>query len=189
MEPPHEITRLLQRWSAGEEGALAQLTPLVYTELKRIAYSLQGGATMNPTAIVNEFYIRLDGVRAGKWDDRKQFYGLAATVMRRVVVDYARERQAQKRGGRSTVEELFPDSAVFHPDPEIQIALDTALNALEALHAQKARIVELRYFTGLSIEETAEALGISAATVKRDWAFSKIWLYNAMTGRPKPERP
>jgi RNA polymerase sigma-70 factor (ECF subfamily) len=175
-----QLTRLLQAWSAGDEDALARLAPLVYGELRRLArkrMSLEKeGISLQPTALVNEFYLRLAEGNGLSFRDRSQFFALASQMMRRILVDAARARAAAKRGGTkakfSFEEEFF---ATPRKDREI-VALDDALQALAQLDPRKARAVELRFFGGLSIEETAEVLGISVQTVRRDWGFSQAWL-------------
>jgi RNA polymerase sigma factor (TIGR02999 family) len=175
-----QITRLLERWSAGHREALDQLMPLVYSELKRIAGAyLEGerpGSTLQVTALVHEAYLRLVDYREPKFESRKHFYVVAAKVMRRILVDHARRRNAIKRGAT-----LPPDSGlVVQPDVDV-LGLDDALNRLAADDPEKARLVELRYFAGLSIPEVADITGTSAATVKRQWAITKAWLYRALS--------
>ena len=161
--------------------------PIVYEELRRLAHHYMRGEreghTLQTTALVNEVYLRLAGIDGLRWRDRAHFFALAATLMRRVLVDYARQRGREKRGAgvsrrsRSTRTPLRRAAAVD------VVALDGALERLAAADPQQSRVVELRFFAGLSVEETAEALGISPATVKRDWATAKLWLYNElMTG-------
>jgi RNA polymerase sigma-70 factor (ECF subfamily) len=182
--PP--VTQLLQAWGAGDEAALAQLMPVVYAELRRIAQrrmSLERpGGSLEATALVNELYLKLVDTTGVSFRDRSQFFALAAQMMRRILVDAARARGASKRGGAaakiSLEEGLF---AAPERDREI-VALDDALEALAKEDARKARVVELRFFGGLSIEETGEVLGISVQTVRRDWGFAQAWLARAMRG-------
>jgi len=176
-----DVTQLLAAWSNGDRSAADQLLPIVYDELHRSAARAMrnedSGHTLQPTALVNEVYLRLvDQSRAG-WQNRAQFFGVAAQMMRRVLVDHARARASDKRGGGQravTLDELHDASS--QPEEMTILELHDALEKLEALDPDQARIVELRYFTGLNIEETAEALGISPATVKREWAVARAWL-------------
>jgi RNA polymerase sigma factor (TIGR02999 family) len=175
-----QITRLLERWSEGHREALDQLIPVVYSELKRIASGyLQGerpGATLQVTALVHDTYLRLIDYREPNFKSRKHFYVVAAQVMRRILVDHARRRDAQKRRAA-----LPPDSGrVVQPDVDV-LGLDDALNRLAVNDPEKARLVELRYFAGLSVQEIANITGTSPATVKRQWAVTKAWLYRALS--------
>ena len=179
-----DVTELLVAWRNGDTSAANQLLPIVYDELHRsAARAMRGesvGHTLQPTALVNEVYLRLvDQTRAG-WQNRAQFFGVAAQLMRRILVDHARARASEKRGGGEraiTLDDLRdaidPSSS---PDAMDILELNDALVKLEALDPDQARVVELRYFTGLNIEETAEALGISASTVKREWTVARAWL-------------
>jgi RNA polymerase sigma factor (TIGR02999 family) len=176
-----QITSLLEQWSHGRSGALDELMPLVYSELKRIASAYLEGerasTTLQVTALVHEAYLRLVDFRQPKFESRKHFYVMAAQVMRRILVDHARRRNAAKRGAV-----LPPDSGyVLQPDVDV-LALDDALSSLAATDSEKARIVELRYFAGLSVEEVAEITGTSPATVKRHWMVAKAWLFRALAG-------
>jgi RNA polymerase sigma-70 factor, ECF subfamily len=180
--PP--VTQLLQAWSAGDQQALGELVPLVYAELRRMAYkrmSLENtGISLQPTALVNELYLRLVDSSGLTFRNRSQFFALAAQMMRRILVDSARSRRADKRGGRN--DKLSFEEAYFAApgrDREI-VALDDALEALTRNDPRKAQAVELRFFGGLTVEETAEALGISVQTVRRDWVFAQAWLTQAM---------
>ena len=182
----YEITYLLEQWSQGDRAALDDLMPLVYGELKRIASGyLQGeqpGATLQVTALLHEAYLRLVEYREPKFDGRKHFYVVAAQMMRRILVDHARRRNAAKRNPG-----LPPDSG-FVLQPEIDVLeLNAALTRLAESEPEKARIVELRYFAGLSISEVAEITGTSPATVKRQWAIAKAWLYSTLTGNTSNE--
>jgi RNA polymerase sigma factor (TIGR02999 family) len=187
MDPtPGNVTKLLLEWKRGKASALDELLPLVYAELRRIARrrlrSERAGHSLQPTALVHEAYIRLISSPALEWRDRAHFFGVAAHVMREILVDHARARGAAKRGGaapRISLEQ-GPEPAI-RADPDL-LALDEALRALEERDPDQARIVELRYFGGLTIEEAAEVLGISAATLKREWTMAKAWLRRELAG-------
>jgi len=177
------IARLLTDWANRDAAAREQLVPIVYEELRRLAHHYmrgeRDGHTLQATALVNEVYLRLAGIDALGWRDRAHFFAMAATLMRRVLVDYARQRGRDKRGAGVTVTSL--DENVIAPQPAVDVvALDDALERLRAVDPQQSRVVELRFFAGLSVKETAEAIGISPATVKRDWATAKLWLYNEL---------
>ena len=177
----HEITQWLLKWSAGDEAALNELLPLVHHELRQLARSFMrrqsSQHTLQPTALVNEAYLRIAGQQQLSVQNRVQFYGLMATVMRSVLVDHVRARQADKRGGGEYHLSLTHAEAVAQP-PEVDVlALDEALQRLAALNPQHCRVVELRFFGGLTIAETAQALGVSHATVERDWSAARAWLY------------
>jgi RNA polymerase sigma factor (TIGR02999 family) len=179
-----DITTLLARWRAGDTGALEELTPLVYAELRDLAEHYmrqeQGDHTLQPTALVHEAYLRLAGVRAPKFENRVHFYGAAAQVMRRILVDHARRRRATKRGSGAVVVALDDvDIAGITPDLDL-VALDEALTNLAAVAPRAARVVELRYFGGLSVVESAEVLDVAPITVKRQWAFARAWLHRAL---------
>ncbi|MFZ5927335.1 MAG: sigma-70 family RNA polymerase sigma factor [Acidobacteriota bacterium] len=184
----HDLTRLLHQWGTGDAKALGELVEIVYPELRRIASRyLQGrqGQTLQSTALVHEAYLRLAGRQDFHWKDRTHFYAVAARIIRGILVDHYRAQRAAKRGGeaeRVALEEssLAPASA---SDPVDLLDLDAALHELEQLDPQQARIVELRYFAGLSIEETAHIAGVSPATVKRDWLLAKAWLRRRLSGR------
>jgi RNA polymerase sigma factor (TIGR02999 family) len=181
----HEITALLTRWGQGDRAALDELMPLVYAELKRIAggYLLDehSSPTLRATALVHEAYLRLVSYRQPKLENRKHFYVIAAQAVRRILVDHARNRNAQKRDGAL----LPPDGGVVvAPNVDI-LALHEALISLEEHDPDKVRIVELRYFAGLTVPEIADAIGMSPATVKRQWSVAKAWLYRALTDGPK----
>ena len=181
-----DITRLLSRWADGDAKAFEALMPIVYQELRQLAghYLRQERPdhTLQPTALVHEAYLRLSGIREMKLHSRAHFFGAAAQVMRRVLVDYARERRALKRGGPSP-QMVSLDEAMDSPiDGGVDIvSLDEALDALQEIAPQRARVVELRYFGGLSIDETADYLGVAPATVKRDWAFARAWLFRRLS--------
>lgn len=189
-----DITRLLERWAQGDAEAFAALMPIVYEELRGLAdHYLQrerGGHTLQPTALVHEAYLRLSGNRELQLRNRAHFYGAAARVMRRVLVDHARRRRSSKRGGpmRQTVsfDEAFDAPVFVRLD---LVALDEALDALERVAPARARVVELRYFGGLSVEETADCLGVAPATVKRRWAYARAWLLRHLSGDLRPRQP
>ena len=174
------------RWREGDRDALEELMPLVYDELRRLArhYLRQERSdhTLQSTALVHEAYLRLAGGNAPNWQNRAHFFGVAAHIMRQILVEHARGRDTAKRGGNVCKLALDEDVA---PPQQIDVdvvALDKALSELSELDAQQGRIVELRFFGGLTIEDTSEVLGISPATVKRDWVTARAWLYRAMTG-------
>jgi len=183
-EPPSDITKLLAAWTAGDQNALDRLVPLVYAELRRVAHNRlrheRPGQTLQPTALVHEAYVRLVRIRRIKWQNRAHFFAMCARLMRQILVDAARARQFAKRGGggvRVTLNEaLLPADA---PGPDV-VALDEALKELEQRDPRKGRVVELRFFAGLDVEETAVALGVSTDTVSRDWKFAKTWLYQEL---------
>ena len=185
-QSPGAVTRLLRAWSDGEEDALQQLTPLVEEELRRLARGYMArerrGHTLQPTALVNEAFVRLTDARGIRWQDRAHFLGISARLMRRVLVDYARSHGSRKRGGdaeRVTLDE----GMVASPERAIDVvALDRALEALAAVDVRKSRTIELRFFGGLSVEETAEVLHVSPDTVKRDWRLAKLWLLRELGG-------
>jgi len=187
MEPTdHDITQLLVNWSNGDHEALNGLMPLVYDELHRLAavylHRERPGHTLQPTALVHEAYFRLIDQRRVEWRNRAHFLGVAAQLLRRVLVDYARARQTAKRGAGVVALTLI-DGLVAGPMQDLDlVALDDALGDLEQLDQQQSRIVELRFFAGVTIEETAESLGVSPATVKRDWAVARAWLFRRLTG-------
>jgi RNA polymerase sigma factor (TIGR02999 family) len=185
--PEQGVTGLLQAWGGGDATALDRLVPIVYEELRRQAQRYlrreTPGHTLQTTALVHEAYLRLVDQRQARWQNRAQFFGVAAQLMRRILVDHARQRQAAKRGG-SAIQVPLDEGAVAGPESDVDlVALDDALTRLAALDPQQARVVELRYFTGLGIEEAAEALGISPATVKREWAMARAWLKRELGGR------
>ncbi len=184
MNATREVTQLLIAWSAGDAAALEQLAPLVQAELQRIArHYLQAeppGHLLQTTELVNEAWVRLIDWHNVSWQNRAHFYSVAAQLMRRVLVDEARERQAQKRGGAALCVSL--SAALEVPDPQHieMLALDLALHELAVLDARKCHIVELRFFGGLSVEETAEVLQLSPRTVWREWAFAQAWLFRQL---------
>jgi RNA polymerase sigma-70 factor, ECF subfamily len=183
---PGAATQLLIAWGAGDRDALDQMLPLVYEELHRLAVtylSREGeGHTLQPTALVHEAYLRLINQRNVDWRNRAQFLGLAAGMMRRILVNHARDRAAGKRGGhRQQVSLSLVEAPSGGAEVEL-IALEDALARLSALDPRKARVVELRFFGGLTMEEIAEVLEISRATVEREWSFARAWLYDAIEG-------
>jgi RNA polymerase sigma-70 factor, ECF subfamily len=184
VRPIEEISRLLTRWSDGEQAALDELMPLVYDELRRVAIGYlrreRGNITLQPTALVHEVYLRIAGQQNSPWRSRPQFFSLAATMMRNILVDHARQAKAIKRGGpQYTLSLSHADRIGSGPDVAL-VALDDALRDLAAIKPQHSKIVELRFFGGLSIEETAQALGVSHSTVERGWTFARAWLRNAL---------
>ncbi len=185
--PPDEVTNLLLRWGGGDRDALDALAPLVYDELRRLAGRYlrreRTDHTLQSTALVHEAYLRLIDQRNVRWQNRAQFFGLAAELIRRILVDHARAKQAAKRGGNAY--KLTLDEALDAAEPRDfdLVRLDDVLQGLAKIDPQQGRVVELRFFAGLTIEETAEVLGISPATVKRDWLVAKAWLRREMLDR------
>ncbi len=180
-----EITQLLVRWSAGERAALDELTPLVYDELRRLAAGYlrrrNPSDSLQPTLLVHEAWLRLVDQETADWESRAQFFGLAATIMCSVLVDHARQAQAAKRGGDELRLSLGAADRFGH-EPEVDLlALDEALQRLASSKPRHCRLVELRFFGGLTIEETAAALGVAHATVEREWAFAKAWLHRELS--------
>jgi RNA polymerase sigma factor (TIGR02999 family) len=184
-------TQLLLAWSRGETDAFDQLVPLVHAELHRLARRYMArerpGHTLQATALVNEACVRLIDLRAIRWQDRTHFFAMAARIMRRILVDFARARRNEKRGGGAPTVSLDDALLVSKTVGRDLVALDDALRTLEAVHPRKNSVVELRFFGGLSLEETAAALGISVDTVKRDWRFAKLWLLRELEG-PRTEK-
>ena len=180
------VSQLLADWAAQDPTALDRLVPIVYAELRRRAryymHRERAGQTLQTTALVNEVYLRLAGIKGLQWRDRAHFFAMAGTLMRRVLVDYARRRNRDKRGGGVSVTSLDGYALTSEPSLDI-VALDEALQQLAEADPRQCRVVELRFFGGLSVEETAEALGISPATVKRDWTTAKAWLHHALSTR------
>ena len=179
-QDPQELTEILRRWSEGDADALEKLTPAVYAELHRIAKRYMGrereGHTLQTTALVNEAYVRLIDWKNAKWENRAHFFGVSAQLMRRILVDFARKRPSKKDAAlqRVSLEEAFIVSTEKDAD---LVALDEALTELATFDERKARIVELKFFGGLNVEETAEVIGVSAVTVMREWQKAKAWLY------------
>jgi RNA polymerase sigma factor (TIGR02999 family) len=182
---PHQVTRLLQEWSEGDESALAKLMPLVHEELHRLAHQHMrresAGHVLQTSALINEAYIRLVDQPQIRWQDRAHFFGIAARLMRHILVDDARKRHATKRGGSFIQVPLEEANNLVQQQAANVTALDDALQRLETMDERQGRIVELRFFGGLSIEETAEVLKVSPGTVMRDWTFARAWLRNEMT--------
>lgn len=181
------MTRLLQDWSKGDQAALANLMPLVYNELRHLASRYlrreRAGHTLQTTALVHEAYLRLIDQNQVTWQNRAHFFGVAAQMMRRILVDHAREQHAEKRGGGAPRLSLDEAIGLAGERGVNLIALDDALSALAAIDPQQSRIVELRFFGGLTVEETAEVLGVSPATVKREWSMAKAWLHREISKR------
>jgi RNA polymerase sigma factor (TIGR02999 family) len=181
-----QVTQLLRAWRAGDDDALNRVLPLVEAELRRLARAHmtreRRGHTLQTTALVNEAFVRLVGARTLDWQDRAHFLGIVARLMRRVLVDHARARGYQKRGGGAQRVSLVEAMAVS-PAPDVDVlTLDRALSALAAVDERKARVVELRFFGGLSVVETAEILHVSTDTIKRDWRLAKLWLLHELDG-------
>ena len=183
--PSQDLTCLLLAWRNGEHAALEKLVPAVHQELRRLALAYMRGErkdhTLQPTALINEAYLRLLDCRKVNWQNRAHFFAVSAQMMRRILVDYARSRRYLKRGGGAEKISLDENRiAADERDPDL-IELDDALKALAAVDERKSRVVELRYFGGLRVEETAEALGVSPDTVMRDWKLAKTWLARQMS--------
>ena len=179
------ITQLLVAWNQGDQEALAKLTPLVYKELHRLAHGYLAGErrghVLQTTALVNEAFVRLIDWQQVQWQNRAHFFGVSAKLMRNILVQFAREQQAAKRGGRAiqvSLSEAVSDSTRHNPD---LVALDDALTTLEKLDPRQARIVELRFFGGLSLEETAEVVQLSVSTVRRAWRMAQAWLHQQLS--------
>jgi RNA polymerase sigma factor (TIGR02999 family) len=178
------VTELLVRWRSGDGDALHALMPLVYDEMRRLAHRYlrreRPGHTLQSTALVHEAFVRLTGNAPPQWEDRAHFFGIAAHLMRQILVEYARSRKADKRGGamvKLAIDSVDELSAKLDLDI---VALDDALKDLARIDPQQSRVVELRFFSGLSIEDTAEVMGISESTVKRDWNTARVWLYREL---------
>jgi len=183
-----EVTQLLKAWGAGDENALQRLTPVVENELHRIAHRCMAGEKtdhiLQTTALVNEVYLRLVDVHAVEWQDRAHFFAISARMMRRILTDFARARNYQKRGA-GAVQVSLDEALVVSPEKGADIiALDEALTEFAKLYPRQGQVVELRFFGGLEVNEAAEALKISPETVKRDWRFAKSWLLRALEGSP-----
>jgi len=182
--PQQRVTELLAQWSNGDNAALAELTPLIYEELRRLAHHQMAGQrpdhTLQTTALVNEAYLRLADQTRVNWQNRAHFFAVAARAMRQILVDYARSQQSKRRGGGALKVEL-EDAAIVSPEQSQEIVdLHEALEKLAQLDARKAQVVELKYFGGLNYDEMAEVLKISRVTVRRDWEFAKLWLYTEL---------
>lgn len=185
-QTPENVTQLLIDWSKGDKEALDNLVPLVYDELRRQAARYlrheRAGHTLQTTALIHEAYLRLVDQRNVHWQNRAHFFGIAAQMMRRILVDHARTKKRAKRGG-SDIRVSFSEATLKAPDQDLDIvALDEALEHLAEIDEQQSKIVELRFFSGLTVEETAEVMGISAATVKRNWSMAKAWLHREISG-------
>jgi RNA polymerase sigma factor (TIGR02999 family) len=189
---PATITQMLVAWNKGDEAALAQLTPLVHRELhcmaKRYMAGERGGHLLQPTALVNEAYMRLVDWKNVQWQNRAHFFGLAARVMRSILVDFARARLRDKRGGGQIQVSLSEAINVAPARSADLVALDDALQRLETLDARQARVVELKFFAGLDLKETAETLNVSVGTVRRDWSLAEAWLYRELVTSQKHAR-
>ena len=183
---PNGVTQLLVAWGDGDTAARDQLMPLVYEELRRLAHRYMGrerpGHTLQTSGLVNEAYLRLIDQSQVHWQNRAHFYGIAAQMMRRILVDYARSRHYAKRGGNNHQVSLNEVLIASEERRAEVVALDDALKSLAAIDGRKSQIVELRFFAGLSIEETAEVLAVSPGTVMRDWTLAKAWLRREMVG-------
>lgn len=183
---PPNITQLLVAWNRGDQNALEQLTPLVYRELHRLAHGYLAGErrghVLQTTALVNEAFVRLVDWQQVEWQNRAHFFGVSATLMRHILVQFAREQQAQKRGGGAVQVSLSEVANVISTrnNPDL-VKLDDALIALEKLDSRQARTVELRFFGGLSLEEAAEVLRVSVSTVRRDWRMAQAWLHQQLS--------
>jgi RNA polymerase sigma factor (TIGR02999 family) len=186
---PEEITRLLSRMRAGDRSAQDELLPLIYDTLHRLAANCmrheRRDHTLQPTALVNEVYLRLLGHDHQSWENRAHFFAIASQTMRRLLVDYARARLADKRGGRRDRVELDERLLFAEDHPEELLALDEALKRLREMDERQAQVVDLRFFGGLSVEQAAEVLNVSPKTVKRDWAFARAWLRGEVSGTGK----
>jgi RNA polymerase sigma-70 factor (ECF subfamily) len=184
-DPPSEVTLLLQGWRSGDSTALDALLPLVYKELRRLAhFQLQKERpehTLQSAALVHEAYLRLIGLKLPQWESRTHFFAIAAQLMRQILVDYARRHVAAKRGG-GVCKLSLEDATMVSPQKDVDvISLDDALNALAKIDARQSRVVELRFFAGLSLREISEALEIAPATVQRDWTAARAWLYREIS--------
>jgi len=182
---PQQVTQLLVAWGGGDQAARDELMPLVYEELRRLAHQCMSrerpGHTLQTSALVNEAYLRLVDQKNVRWQDRAHFFGIAARLMRQVLVDYARKRRYAKRGGDARRVPLDEAMIVSEERAADVVSLDDALKSLAEIDPRQSQIVELRFFGGLSIEETAEVLAVSPGTVMRDWTLAKAWLRRAVT--------
>ena len=187
----HHVTQLLQAWGSGDEGALEQLMPLVYSELHRLAQrymaSEQTGHPLQTTALVHEVYLRLVDVQNVDWQNRAHFYALCARLMRRILIDFARSRNYQKRGGKFAHIELEEAATISVAVGAELLAVDEALKKLVTVDARKSEVVEMRFFGGLTVEETAAALKVSPETVMRDWKLAKAWLLRELSEKERNE--
>jgi RNA polymerase sigma-70 factor (ECF subfamily) len=189
-ERTRSVTELLTMWSAGDESALAELTPLVHNELHRLARrQMRGertGHTLQATAVVNEAYLRLVDLSRVRWQDRAHFLAMAARLMRRILVDHARARGSLKRGGAAAAVSFDEAAFVAVESSADLVALNEALDELAAVAVRKSQVVEMRFFGGLTVQETADALGVSPETVLRDWQFAKVWLLRHLNSGAEP---
>lgn len=180
-----EVTQLLSAWNLGDRDAAEDLIPAVYGELKKLARHYMAGERaghlLQTTALINEAYLRLSAMERIEWQNRNQFFGVAAQIMRRILVDFARSRNAQKRGGRLERVTLDEKRTTIRMDDPFLEELDEALYRLASIDQRKSKVVELRYFGGFNVKETAEILGVSPETVLRDWRFAKAWLLNELS--------
>jgi RNA polymerase sigma factor (TIGR02999 family) len=184
-----EITQILSQWSAGDAAAATRLIPMVYQELRRLARQYLGREradhTLQPTALVHEAYLRLAEQKRARWENRAQFFAVAGQLMRRILVDHARAHAAAKRGAQAEHIQLEDALIPVKERSAELLALDDALTQLSALDNRKSRVVELRFFAGLTTDETAEAMGLTSATVRRDWTFAKAWLHKTINRSTK----
>ena len=191
LQPPNEITQLLRAWSDGDPDALEKLMPVVYGELHRLAHRYMAyertGHTLQASALVNEAYVRLADVKRMNWQNRAQFFAVSARLMRRILVDFARRHRCSKRGGEAEVVSLEEALVVSNERGQDLVALDEALNALAAIDSRRSRVVELRFFGGLSVEETAVVLKVSPETVMHDWKVAEAWLMRELSGAKRHE--
>lgn len=189
---PHEVTQLLQAWGQGDEKALEKLIPLIYKDLRQRAHRYMGreraGHTLQTSALINEAYLRLAAAPGVRWESRNHFFAIAARMMRRILVDHARARRSLKRGGDDRAVTLDEQYLLTSQPSRDLVSLDDALKALAGEDERKARVVELRFFGGLSVEETAQVLKVSPQTVMRDWKLSKVWLLREMKREEKRAR-
>jgi RNA polymerase sigma factor (TIGR02999 family) len=180
----NQVTDLLQKWKSGDEEALERLTPLVYDQLHRMAHQYirreRRGHTLQTTALVNEAYLRLVDYKRLDWQNRAHFFAVSAVVMRRILVDYARQRTSDKRGGEGFQVSLSDNLAFTSERASELIALDEAIESLNQLYPRRSKVVELRYFGGMNNQEAAAVLKVSEATIERDWRFAKAWLYREL---------
>lgn len=185
--PHHEVTRLLEAWSGGQREALDKLLPLVYSELRKMAQrymnSQPSGHTLQTTALIHEAYLKLADQKDKKWQNRAHFFAVAGKAMRHILVDHSRTRQREKRGGETKFISLDQAPELSSERAHEIVALGEALDRLEQLEARKCQVVELRYFAGLSVEETAEVLKVTSRTVERDWRFAKTWLLRELSNQ------
>jgi RNA polymerase sigma factor (TIGR02999 family) len=183
-DPTYQVTELLQRWNSGDEEALEHLTPLVYDQLHRLAHQYirheRPGHTLQTTALVNEAYLRLVDYKEVNWQNRAHFFAVSAVIMRRILVDYARQRTSDKRGGESFQISLGDNLAFTSQRAAELVALDEAIEGLNQLYPRRSKVVELRYFGGMNNQEAAAVLKVSEATIERDWRFAKAWLYREL---------